>query len=90
MRPESGCDTKGHLLGYSQVANVAYLMRKGSIPAGLGLRLIARNMLANHLKMLRPEPWVDRRVKARGNWMALGDLLHGRAQAHSRHPGASR
>ncbi|WP_370161318.1 hypothetical protein [Limimaricola soesokkakensis] len=47
-------------------------------------------MLANHLKMLRPEPWVDRRVKASGNWMALGDLLHGRAQAHSRLPGVSR
>ncbi|MGR3497401.1 MAG: glycosyltransferase family 2 protein [Limimaricola soesokkakensis] len=76
---KSGRDTNGHLLGYSQVANVAYLMRKGSIPAGFGLRLIARNMLANHLKMLRPEPWVDRRARASGNWMALGDLLHGRA-----------
>jgi hypothetical protein len=33
---------------------------------------------ANHLKALRPEPWIDRLARARGNWMALFDILRRR------------
>jgi len=35
-------------------------------------------VVANHLRLLRPEPWVDRRGRARGNWLALRDALAGR------------
>lgn len=74
-----GRETSGHLLGYSQVANVSYLMRKGSLPIGFAVRLMLRNILSNHAKILRPEDWIDRAGRARGNRLALWDLLHGRA-----------
>lgn len=75
---KSGRETSGILLGYSQVANPVYLMRKGTMPRDFGLRLMARNILANHAKMIRPEPWISRRARARGNWRAFWDVLRGR------------
>jgi len=42
------------------------------------LNLAVRNFLSNHAKMLRPEPWVDRRGRVEGNWLALLDLIRGR------------
>lgn len=74
----AGRETSGPLLGYSQVANPLYLWRKGSLPARFALRLMLRNLLANHAKSLSPEPWIDRRGRARGNWIALRDALAGR------------
>lgn len=76
----SGRETSGHLLGYSQVANNMYLMRKGSLPPVFALQLMARNVLKNHVKMFSPEPWIDRRSRARGNRLALRDLMRGRAR----------
>ena len=38
-----------------------------------------RNMAANHARALRPEPWIDRAGRMRGNWRGLGDILAGRA-----------
>ena len=70
--------TSGVRLGYSQIANFVYLMRKGSIPASIALPHILRHLAANLLRAARPEPWVDRRGRLRGNIMALGDLLRGR------------
>ncbi len=70
--------TSGVRFGYSQVANFVYLMRKGSVPGGVAVRHILRNLAANLLHALRPEPWVDRRGRLRGNIMALADLLRGR------------
>jgi hypothetical protein len=32
-------------------------------------------MLINHLKALRPEPWVDRKGRVEGNWLAIADVL---------------
>lgn len=74
-----GRETSGHLLGYSQIANAFYLMRKGSLPKRFAIRLALRNVLANHAKLLRPEPWIDRKGRARGNWIALRDILLGRS-----------
>mgnify|MGYP000249302556 FL=1 len=71
--------SSGVRLGYSQVANPLYLMRKGTMRRSYSLRLIARNVLANHWRALRQEPWVDRRGRVRGNWLALADALLGRA-----------
>ncbi|MDE2335287.1 MAG: glycosyltransferase [Rhodospirillales bacterium] len=73
-----GGKTSGVRFGYSQVANFAYLVRKGSVPAGVAVRHILRNLAANIAHAPSPEPWVDRRGRLRGNLLALADLLHGR------------
>ena len=65
-------------LGYAQIANPAYLMRRGDIPVGYLLRLMARNFVANHLSVFIRSPSVDRLGRAKGNWRALLDLALGR------------
>lgn len=70
--------TPGVRLGYSQVINPSYLASKGTMPRYFAARLIVRNFLANHLKCLRPEPWVDRWGRVKGNWIGLADLIRGR------------
>ncbi|KIT16300.1 glycosyltransferase family 2 protein [Jannaschia aquimarina] len=76
---KSGRETAGRRLGYSQMANPWYLWRKGTMTRRFALRLMSRNLVANHIKMLRPEPWIDRRARARGNWKALAEIATGRA-----------
>lgn len=69
----------GVRLGYSQIANPLYLARKKQgYPLGRALEHATRNMAANIARSLRPEPWVDRRGRLRGNVLALRDLLRGR------------
>lgn len=75
---QSGREARGHELGYSQVANAVYLWRKGSLPGWFALRQVMRNLLANHLRRARAEPWIDRRGRAAGNRQALRDVLAGR------------
>lgn len=70
--------TSGIRLGYSQMINPAYLVHKGTMEAAFAAKLMLRNFLANHIKALRPEPWVDRVGRVRGNWIGLFDLLRGR------------
>lgn len=70
--------TPGLRLGYSQVVNPLYLAAKGTMSLGYALNLVTRNMLANHFKVFRPEPWVDRKGRAIGNWKGLFDALRGR------------
>jgi GT2 family glycosyltransferase len=72
--------TSGRRFGYSQIVNPAYLYRKGSMSRKKMLTLAGRNFLANHLRALRPEPWVDRRGRIIGNWLALYDLVRGRVE----------
>lgn len=67
--------SSGVKLGYSQVANVIYLVRKQSLSRRYGYNLILKNIVANHARSLWPEPWVDRKGRASGNWRAIGDLL---------------
>jgi glycosyltransferase involved in cell wall biosynthesis len=71
--------TSGLRLGYSQVANVVYLLRKRSMPPALGRRLLYRNLASNVFKSIWPEPHVDRRGRLRGNVLALRDVLLGTA-----------
>ena len=68
----------GLRLGYSQVANPVYLVNKGSMTRSFAWRLMIRNIIANHIKSVRPEAWVDRSGRAKGNRMAIRDLLSGR------------
>lgn len=65
----------GVRLGYSQVANPIYFVIKGSMPAGEAFVQVLRNLCANILKALRPEPWVDRPGRLKGNCLALADAL---------------
>ncbi len=77
-RGVKGARTSGAKLGYSQVVNPLYLSRKGTMPPRYAARLVLNNLLANHLKALRPEPWVDRWGRVRGNWRGVWHVLTGR------------
>ncbi|MDC7692748.1 glycosyltransferase [Asticcacaulis sp. DXS10W] len=66
----------GQRLGYSQVANVVYMMQKGTVPLGVGTLRIARNVFANMTRQFIPEPWVDRRGRFVGNLKAIRDCLY--------------
>ena len=70
--------TSGVRLGYSQIANPVYLARKGSYEWRRALRSMARHLAINTLRSFRPEPWVDRGGRLRGNLLALADLARGR------------
>jgi glycosyltransferase involved in cell wall biosynthesis len=69
----------GKRLGYSQIANPVYLMRKGTISWTRALAQIGRNILANARGTLLNESVVDRRGRLNGNILALADVLVGRA-----------
>lgn len=68
----------GRRLGYAQMVNPIYLARRGSYPWGHALRSMARHLAINALRAWRPEPYVDRRGRLRGNLAGLADLLRGR------------
>ncbi|MDM0075419.1 glycosyltransferase [Variovorax sp. J2P1-59] len=67
----------GRRLGYSQVANPLYLARKGTMRWSLALKHMAKNLLANSMRSLSPEPWVDRRGRLAGNCLAMWDCVRG-------------
>ncbi|MGD9481582.1 glycosyltransferase family 2 protein [Shinella sp. G-2] len=68
----------GKRLGYSQVANRIYIRRKGNMLWFDVVDGIGRNVLANLFRSLKPEPWVDRRGRLKGNLIAFRDLLTGK------------
>jgi len=70
-----GGRTSGVRFGYSQIANPVYLIRKGTMSLGFAAALMCRNVLANAGMSFRPEPWIDRRGRLWGNWLALRDLV---------------
>lgn len=70
----------GVKFGYSQVSNPIYLIRKGTMPAAFGLKLMLRNLAANLVKSVWPERLVDRRGRLRGNILALAHLMRGRVE----------
>jgi len=78
-RGAKGGRTSGVRLGYSQVANPIYLSRKGTMRFGFAIKILLKNMVANHLKAVRPEPWVDRIGRIKGNWLAVCDLIKGKS-----------
>jgi GT2 family glycosyltransferase len=74
---KSGRNT-GLRLGYSQVANPLYLSRKRQgYPLRRALSHIAKNMAMNVIRSFRPEAYVDRRGRLRGNFLAIRDLVTG-------------
>ena len=70
--------TSGVRLGYSQVVNPLYLARKGTFPWNPALGLIGKNLAANAVKSLAPEPYVDRRGRLAGNLLAVRDVVLGK------------
>jgi glycosyltransferase involved in cell wall biosynthesis len=73
-----GGRTSGIRFGYSQIANPVHLLRKRSAPWQLAITMMLRNLLANLVRSVRPEPYVDRWGRVRGNWIALAHLMTGR------------
>ena len=68
----------GRRLGYSQVMNPVYMMRKGTMSRGEACVQILRNVAANVSKSISPETYIDRRGRLAGNLIAFGDVLRGR------------
>ena len=57
------------------MANAVYLARKGTVPKSHVAKLAVKNIVINALRSFRPEPFVDRRGRLRGNLLALADLV---------------
>ena len=70
----------GVRFGYSQIVNPIYLINKGTVPAAVALDLVARNIAANLIRSVWPEPWIDRRGRLRGNLLAACHLVMGRIE----------
>lgn len=68
----------GLRLGYSQVANPIYMNQKGTLRWSIAAKSIGKNFIANHVKTLKPEPWVDRWGRTKGNWLAIRHLIMGK------------
>jgi hypothetical protein len=60
------------------MANVAYLAKKGTVPSPFLVKVASKNLLMNLIRSVRPEPYVDRRGRLRGNLIGIGDLIRGR------------
>lgn len=70
--------TSGVRLGYSQIANAIYLIRKGTAPRRQMYENILKYLLVNSIRSLRPEPLIDRRGRLKGNLVGVVDLIRGR------------
>ena len=70
----------GERLGYSQVINPLYMMTKGTMSLPKVVDHIFRNTASNFGRAAWPEPFIDRRGRARGNLMAAFDALRGRLE----------
>ena len=72
--------TPGMSLGYSQIANPVYMLRKGTIAWPRARRLMIRNIGSNLLGTMRPRqrPWAYYRGRLIGNIKALADICLGR------------
>jgi GT2 family glycosyltransferase len=70
--------TSGVRMGYSQIANPIYLIRKGTMSVSFGCTRMTRNLLANLARAIGNDPYVDRLGRLKGNVLALGDLARGR------------
>jgi len=70
----------GDRLGYSQVVNPLYMLRKGTMTLPQVAGQLFRNMASNIGKAAWPEPFIDRRGRLRGNVLAIADVIRGRIQ----------
>ena len=68
---------RGIRLGYSQIINPFYMRKKGTMSSMQLVRHVGGNLAANIVRSVRPEPYVDRLGRLRGNAIGLFDLLKG-------------
>jgi GT2 family glycosyltransferase len=71
--------TSGIRLGYSQIANPIYMVRRGTFSRTRAVEQMMRNVVSNVSRALFPEPNIDRVGRLRGNLIAISDLLGGRS-----------
>jgi GT2 family glycosyltransferase len=67
----------GDRLGYSQIVNPIYMLRKGTMTVGQVAGQVFRNVSSNIFGAIRPEPFVDRRGRLRGNLLGFADVFRG-------------
>jgi GT2 family glycosyltransferase len=72
--------TSGVRLGYSQIANAFYLIRKGTAPKRPMYENIMKYLTVNLIRSIRPEPFIDRRGRLKGNLVGILDILRGRSR----------
>ncbi|EPE96496.1 glycosyltransferase [Rhizobium grahamii] len=70
----------GERLGYSQVINPLYMRGKGTMSFIEVADHVFRNTASNFGRALCPEPFIDRKGRAKGNLLALLDVLRGRLE----------
>ena len=58
--------------------NPFYLWRKRTMSLRRAATQMGRNMAINTVRSLRPEPWVDRKGRLKGNFLAWRDIARGR------------
>jgi len=76
----SSARTSGLRLGYSQIANLVYMARKGTTDWGTALRLMSRNVAANVIKPFLGRREVDYPGRLRGNLLAIRHLAYRRCR----------
>lgn len=67
----------GRRFGYSQIVNPWYLCHKGTLTVKEAWSNTVRALIMNGIKALRPEAFIDRRGRFRGNMVAVRHLLSG-------------
>jgi GT2 family glycosyltransferase len=70
----------GDRLGYSQIVNPIYMLCKGTMTIGQVAGQVFRNVSSNIVGAIRPEPFVDRRGRLRGNLLGFADVVRGRVE----------
>lgn len=75
-----GGRVSGDRFGYSQIVNPVYMLRKGTMTTGQLVDHIFRNVASNLVGAARPEPFIDRRGRLRGNIRGAADVLRGRIE----------
>lgn len=70
----------GGRLGYSQVINPIYMLRKGTMTPAQVFDHVFRNISSNVVRSAYPEKFIDRRGRLRGNLRAIADLLTGKIE----------
>jgi glycosyltransferase involved in cell wall biosynthesis len=70
----------GERLGYSQIINPLYMMGKGTMPLVKVVDHIFGNAASNFGRAVWPEPFIDRKGRAKGNLIAIADVLRGRLE----------
>ncbi len=70
--------TSGVRLGYSQIANPVYMVRRGTLSRRRAFDKMMQNLIANAAKAMFPEPNIDRAGRLRGNIRAVADLIRHR------------